>query len=595
MFEKRTSLQYWNVSPKRITGSRFVRSPEAFLKEEGRTSFLCPLGEASILIDYHEEIVGGLELKVTCLKPAHITVIYEETPEGAMRREPYICTWYEQLKDEYELKAGEHTLISGGRRGFRYVGIFVESEEPVELISADAINGSWPVQRKGSFRCSDERLNRIWDISIATAHACMQEFYEDGVKRDGLMWIGDYRWTFLSGYYTFGDSALARKCLLMIRDSQYENGAIPPCAISSGGHIHDSDSGIAYMGTVLDMLENWVIPNYICEYICAIEEYIRYTGDQTILPEVLGSAEKALDFLVHISDIETPGVFGYHGHAAVPDEDGLTYCQEYDCTMNPKTQIGSDGGFLMDIYGAAKVLGRLAKIVGDNRLCTKAKNVEMRFDAHIEKYYKEDRFGQYVNTMGQEASDILQYVTIQAHLAGKKDPMGMKRMLRSVLPNWGYSLTCRLEVMFAEGYIKEALEAIRSAWGKMLDADSLTCWERLDAPECDATHYYDAAISYCHGWTSSPAGFLPKWITGVHTESDGFKTIRIEPHLDTLDWAEATVATPYGELMVRVERDGLEQHLYLDIPEGIQKCTVKLENGTEILLEEAGYHSLLCK
>ena len=73
------------------------------------------------------------------------------------------------------------------------------------------------------------------------------------------------------------------------------------------------------------------------------------------------------------------------------------------------------------------------------------------------------------------------------------------------------------------GLKKEALNDVRAAWGKMIDADSRTCWERLDLPINDATHYFDAKGSRCHGWTAGPAWLLPEWITGVHAEADGFE------------------------------------------------------------------------
>ena len=213
MFQKNPRLTYWKVEPKTVSRTTLVKSPDAFITGRGKTGLLCGLGEAGMLIDFREEVVGGLEIRISCRAAAHVEVIYEEEPDGAMRREPFCCSWYRQPKDEYELEAGEHTLISKGRRGFRYIGLFVTSTENAELISAEATNGGWPVEERGSFRCSDERLNKIWDISRATVRACMQDFHEDGVKRDGLLWIGDYRLAFMAGWCAFGEKELARRSL----------------------------------------------------------------------------------------------------------------------------------------------------------------------------------------------------------------------------------------------------------------------------------------------------------------------------------------------------------------------------------------------
>ena len=125
-----------------------------------------------------------------------------------------------------------------------------------------------------------------------------------------------------------------------------------------------------------------------------------------------------------------------------------------------------------------------------------------------------------------------------------------------------------------KGFIREGLRDISSAWGKMLDADSRTCWERLDVPEMNATHYYDATGSFCHGWTSSPAWQLPAWIVGIRPEADGFRKITVAPNLDLLDFAEATVPTPDGDITARVERDGKGFILYLSLPASVEECTV---------------------
>lgn len=592
MFEQFTGLRYHTTSPVRAAFMKFVRSPEAFFRQEGSTTFLCGFGEAHLVLDYAEEIVGGVEIQLRTLDHAHVTVVYEESMEDALRRDPNFCPWFDTLIDTYDIDAGVHTLRSQGRRGFRYIGIYVSSPASVELLSANAINGGWPVQQLGSFRCSDERLNKIWDISANTVRACMQNYFEDGVKRDGLLWLGDSRLTIPSAWYIFGDGALARKSLLIMKNAQYPNGAITACAARGGGHIHDIPSGIAYMPTVPEMLDGMLLLNYICEFILAIDTYIRLTGDRTILPEILDTAKKAMEFLVTTTDLETPGIWWIDQYKNKPDANGLTYDIQYECTMNPRTNFGSKGGFLLEMMDAARSLGRLAARAGDEELHTWSEALADRLDDHIETHYKETQYGRYLDEKGQSLFQTLQYTAILATLAGKEDPNGIYHMTRSVMPCWGYVMTLRIAALFQAGCTADALRDIRSAWGQMLDAGDLTCWERLDLPINDATHYFDAKGSRCHGWTAGPAWLLPEWITGVHAEADGFDAVRIQPDLADLDWAEATVPTPHGLLQIRVERYGRSQKLYLDLPEGITSCTIQWPESAPIQLNRAGCHVL---
>jgi hypothetical protein len=190
----------------------------------------------------------------------------------------------------------------------------------------------------------------------------MQDFYEDGVKRDGLLWLGDYRVTFLSAYYLTGDVSLARKSLLMIRDSQYECGAIPACAARGGGEQHHRDDGISYMPRIPgDGQNKWIILNYMCDYIRGIEEYVRMTGDDSILPEVMESAEKAAKYLLTLIDLETPGVWYIDDYKAKRDENGFNYTILMDCGINPLSSFESKGSFLFQYMSSMDALMTLAK------------------------------------------------------------------------------------------------------------------------------------------------------------------------------------------------------------------------------------------
>lgn len=177
---------------------------------------------------------------------------------------------------------------------------------------------------------------------------------------------------------------------------------------------------------------------------------------------------------------------------------------------------------------------------------------------------------------------------MRAILAGKEDKKGVERMARMLLPNMSFALAWRVEALMKAGRVHEALGDIRAAWGKMLEADSLTCWERLDVPELNDTHYYDAPGSYCHGWGASPAWQLPEWIAGVRATKDGYEEICVQPNLDELDWAEASVPTPKGEIFVRAEKEEGRVKILLEIPEGVKNCRILGADGREERVAASG-------
>ena len=82
--------------------------------------------------------------------------------------------------------------IEVGNSGFRFARIdLLDEDVTVNLKEVEAVMRYRDVPYKGSFRCSDERLNDIWNTGAYTVHLCMQDYLWDGVKRDRLIWLGD--------------------------------------------------------------------------------------------------------------------------------------------------------------------------------------------------------------------------------------------------------------------------------------------------------------------------------------------------------------------------------------------------------------------
>lgn len=69
------------------------------------------------------------------------------------------------------------------------------------------------VPYRGSFRCSDARLNAIYDTAAYTCHLCLQNRLWDGIKRDRLVWIGDTHPEMLAIRTLFGREPLLEQSL----------------------------------------------------------------------------------------------------------------------------------------------------------------------------------------------------------------------------------------------------------------------------------------------------------------------------------------------------------------------------------------------
>jgi hypothetical protein len=137
------------------------------------------------------------------------------------------------------------------------------------------------------------------------------------------------------------------------------------------------------------------------------------------------------------------------------------------------------------------------------------------------------------------------------------------------------------------------MEMIRTFWGAMLDLGATSFWEdfnidwlkedvaRIDelVPEgkkdihgdFGAYCYVGFRHSLCHGWASGPTAWLSQHVLGIEVVEPGCKTVRIEPHLGNLEWAEGSFPTPYGEIRVSHKKDAKGRVITeVDAPKGVR-------------------------
>jgi hypothetical protein len=149
-----------------------------------------------------------------------------------------------------------------------------------------------------------------------------------------------------------------------------------------------------------------------------------------------------------------------------------------------------------------------------------------------------------------------------------------------------------LQARARAGDYQGALNNIRDFWGGMLDLGATTFWEDFNLDWTANAARIDELVpagkkdihgdfgnycykgfrhSLCHGWASGPTAWLSEHVLGIQIVEPGCKTIRIEPHLGDLKWAEGTFPTPFGILKVRheVQPDGTIRSA-IDAPPGVR-------------------------
>jgi len=110
-----------------------------------------------------------------------------------------------------------------------------------------------------------------------------------------------------------------------------------------------------------------------------------------------------------------------------------------------------------------------------------------------------------------------------------------------------------------------ALDELRRTWGYMLQVGPGTMWETIGQYGGGPT---DVHPSLDAGWSSGAAPALTRYVLGVEPTSPGFQTFRVDPHVDTLDFASGDVPTPHGPIHVSWRARDAAVSIAVDAPPG---------------------------
>jgi len=207
---ERSPLTTYHIAPTRVVWQREAATTnaasllkphagQAVLKEPQPPCVLAGSATApgGVLLDFGRELHGYVELITPLTKdqatPRRVRVRFGESVAEAMAE----LGGDRNAGNDHAIRDQVVTLPWLGKKmvgpsGFRFVRIDnADPQAPVELSQVRAVLQLRDVPQVGSFKCNDERLNRIWQTGAYTVHLNMQEYLWDGIKRDRLVWIGD--------------------------------------------------------------------------------------------------------------------------------------------------------------------------------------------------------------------------------------------------------------------------------------------------------------------------------------------------------------------------------------------------------------------
>lgn len=480
--------------------------------------------KASILLDYGQEIHGGIRLLVwnsSIAAGATVRVRFGESVGEAMAEiGGSQNATNDHARRDVKAEVGMMSMNPIGETGFRFVRIDLEdTDAEIWLKSVPAIFVYKDVEYKGSFTCSDPLLNRIWDVGAYTVHLNMQEYVWDGIKRDRLVWIGDMHPETTTIQAVFGEDDAVERSLDFIREETPLPG----------------------------WMNNYA--SYTMWYVIIVYDWYFHTGKKEFL-------EKQREYLEGVAEQLSQYI----------DENGQDTVREgrfLDWPSEGKAKVVDAGVQAIHVW-AVESLKKIFGILGDEKWVKKCE-ADLKKLRSYETDYEDSKQAAallVINGM-KDAVEVNEKLLKQGGARGMSSFMGY------------YILTARAMA----GDYQGCLECIREYWGGMLSLGATTFWEDFDVrwlenasridelPEegkvdVHGTYgdfcYVGYRHSFCHGWASGATPWLSENVLGIQVMEAGCRKVKIEPHLGDLEWAEGTYPTPYGTIRVehRKMKDG---------------------------------------
>lgn len=488
--------------------------------------------ERGILYDFGKETFGYLTLKNLSGKGI-IDIYYGESPGEAKDKA------YCETLDKLQLEAGQVTdlairqtsPLSGieneytleNSKAFRYV--YITHEPGVQIGEVSMQYEYLPEEYRGTFRCNDEELNRIWEVGAYTMHLTTREFFIDGIKRDRWVWSGDAIQSYLMNYYLFFDSESVKRTIWLLRGK---------------------DPVTSHSNTIMDYTFYWFLSVY---------DYYLYSGDRQFVNQLYPRMQTMMDYVLGRTN-KNGMVEGMSGDWVFVDwADGY---------LDKKGELSFEQVLFCR---SLETMALCAGLVGDRTNQQKYEKLAATLKAKLETTFwnasKQALVHNSINGVQSDAvtryanmfSVFFNYLTPEKQQAIKHSVLLNDSILKITTP---YMRFYELEALCALGEQETVMQEMKAYWGGMLKEGATSFWEKYNPKESGTQHLSMYGRPYgkslCHAWGASPIYLLGKYYLGVKPVKEGYKEFSITPVLGGLKWMEGSVPTPNGNIHIHMDR-----------------------------------------
>ena len=522
------------------------------LEREERCPVNCDnISANGILYDFGRETFGYLKVKGL---QGTIHIYYGESREEALDKEH--CETLDVLTSNIRHQTSDikHQTSAISSKAFRYVYIEKEDDATYDDVLMDYEFAPFDKSRSGSFHCSDDEINKIWNVAAYTMDLTTREFFMDGIKRDRWTWSGDAIQSYLMNYYLRFDTECVKRTIRQLRGK---------------------DPVTAHINTIMDYTFYW---------FKSILDYYQYTGDVDFVREMWPRMVTLMDYCIIRTD--------YDGLMEGQPDDWI-FVDWVDFPMHKRGTLCFEQILFVEALHTMAVCAKLVDDEDDGYYELEAKRTAQK----VKDIFWSNEQKAYLHAIeeGQMNPQITKFPNMFAILYGLSDQQEQQDIMKRVMLNPSvdpittpYMRFYELETLCMAGLQRQVLQEMRDYWGGMLREGATSFWEKYVPTETGTEHLAMYGRPYgkslCHAWGASPIYLLGKYYLGVQPTKPGYQEYEVRPHLGDLEWLEGDVPTPHGMIHVEMNR----QQVKVKASDGqgwliIDNQRLPIESGKEVV------------
>jgi hypothetical protein len=527
------------LKPQRLQQIRKVENiqlPQGFPGQ--KQSFTVPAkASISILLDQGFLTDAYPVLQFSKGKNAAITLSYAE---GLYVEEPNVQNWrtFHQKGNRNDIDGKrfigvKDSLISDGSdsqeftslwwRTYRYVQLQINTkEEPLVINDLYGMFTGYPFSMNAQFDAGSDTLNKILEIGWRTARSCAMETYMDCPYYEQLQYVGDTRIQCLVSLYNSGDDRLMRNAITLLDNSRMAEGA----TLSRYPTANAQE-----------------IPPFSLWWIGMLHDYWMYRNDAAFVKSKLPGIRQVLWFFSKYQ--QDDGSLNN-----LPYWNFTDWCSTkgWKDGMAPVGKDGFSAALDLQLLWAYELAAELERNLGTRDLAQQYEAAAAKLKTTIRSKYWDSVKKLFADTLEKDV--FSQHTNSLAILTEVVSASEASALAKKIIHD---TLLTQATIYF-KFYVHQALTKAGLGDGYL---NWLDVWKQniaMGMTTLAEISDINNTRSDCHAWGASPNIELYRIVLGIDTDSPGFKTVKIIPHLGTLTKVSGTIPHPNGNISVSYEK-----------------------------------------